>query len=43
MSEKDVLDFQNDQTDINDDDDDTTDQSGTTLLDVNGAPVENQF
>jgi hypothetical protein len=42
MSEKDVRDFQNDQTDIRDEED-TTDQSGTTLLDVNGAPMENSF
>jgi len=38
---KDVQDFQNDQTDIHSDD--TTDQSGTTLLNVNGAPAENWF
>lgn len=41
MSKKDVRDFQNDQTDIHNDD--TTDQSGTTVLDVNGAPVEKWF
>jgi len=39
MSKKDVQDFQNDQTDIHEDN--TTDQSGTTVLDVNGATVEN--
>jgi len=40
-SKKDVRDFQNDQTDIHDED--TTDQSGTTVLDVNEAPVQNWF
>jgi hypothetical protein len=39
MLEYDIQDFHNDQTDIHDDD--TTDQSGTTVMDANKAPVEN--
>jgi hypothetical protein len=39
MSKNDVQDFQNDQRDIHDDE--NADQSGQTVMDVNGAPMGN--